>query len=82
MNIESEIQTLLEQAAPLRLLDADDPKALPLGAIVDKINALRAIQSAETAEFRDDVTVAPWPVEGAEAEPPEKRKPGRPKKAE
>jgi hypothetical protein len=64
--IESEIVALAIEADKLRHLDQDDPKALPLGAIVDKINALRA----EQATAPDDLP--------AEAE---RRKPGRPPKA-
>lgn len=63
--IESEIVALAIEADKLRKLDQDDPKALPLGAIVDKINALRAEQST-----------AP---DGEPEEP--KRGPGRPAKA-
>jgi hypothetical protein len=63
--IESEIVSLCAEADKLRKLDQDDPKALPLGAIVDRINALRFEQAT-----------AP---EGEPEEP--KRGPGRPAKA-
>jgi hypothetical protein len=44
-DIEAQIQELLKKAEPLRLLEDDDVKKIPLVAIVDKINALRAEQA-------------------------------------
>jgi hypothetical protein len=44
VDIEAQIQGLLKEGEPLRLLDDDDPKKVPLTAIVDKINELRAQQ--------------------------------------
>lgn len=44
--LEDQIQALLAEAAPLRLLEPDDPAAAELAGIVDQINALRAKQSA------------------------------------
>lgn len=41
MSIETQIQELLDKAAPLRLLPEDEQGEL--GAIVDQINQLRAL---------------------------------------
>lgn len=38
---EKQIKELLAAAEPLRALNEDDPKKIPLAAIVDKINVLR-----------------------------------------
>ena len=65
MKIEDKIAELLEQAAPLRLLPETEQDGL--GAIVDRINALRALQASGQEEF--------------DGEEPVKRGPGRPKKA-
>jgi hypothetical protein len=46
--LEDQIQGLLKAAAPLRELDADDPRAEELAGIVNQINGLRAKQSALT----------------------------------
>lgn len=46
MSVETDIEALLLKAEPLRGLDEDDEKKVPLAAIVNKINALRAIQAA------------------------------------
>jgi hypothetical protein len=43
-DIEAEIGVLLAQASELRALAEDDPHKLPLGALIDRINALRAMQ--------------------------------------
>lgn len=73
--IEDQIAALLAEAAPLRLLSGDSPDAAPLGAIVDRINALRARQAEGEAE------VMPATVEGADAKPETiKRGRGRPTK--
>ena len=78
MNTEDQIAELLAEAEPLRILEDDDPLKVPLTKIVDKINALRAIQANEVP-----VVIEPM-IEGADAkadEPDEpiKRGPGRPK---
>lgn len=49
MNIEDNINELLAEAAPLRLLP--EPEQDGLGALVDRINALRAMQAAGQVEF-------------------------------
>lgn len=63
--IEAEIAILAESADKLRTLDQDDPKALPLAGLIDKINALRAEQSTAPDGEPEEV----------------KRGPGRPAKA-
>ena len=75
MTTEDMIQELLAEAAPLRILEDDDPLKVPLTKIVDKINALRAIQANAVP-----VVIEPA-IEGADAkaEEPVKRGPGRPK---
>jgi hypothetical protein len=82
MTLQDQIEALLAEAAPLRLMADDTPEAAKLGRLVDKINALRAQQSCEAP------VVVNAAVEGAESvdeptEPtePVKRSPGRPKKA-
>ena len=69
MTLEDQIAALLLEAAPLRCLPEIEQGEL--GAIVDRINALRALQAAGVADV-----VAPA-IEPAEV----KRGPGRPKKA-
>jgi hypothetical protein len=64
MTLEDQISALLLEAAPLRCLP--EMEQGELGAIVDRINALRALQAAGV-------------VDAVEQEP--KRGPGRPKKA-
>lgn len=85
MTLEVQIAALLEEAAPLRCLVDDDPAKIPLCRIVDKINALRAIQAGPG--YSRPIVVEADPVvseEGADADGPElpKRRPGRPRKAE
>lgn len=46
--LETQIQALLKAAAPLRLLDADDPRTEELADIINQINRLRAQQSKLT----------------------------------
>lgn len=97
MNLEQQIAELLAAAEPLRSLPADEAEARGLPAIVDSINALRAMQAREPVQ-----APAAWPVleapvaavEGADASDgvdglhpvvqaePVKRKPGRPRKAD
>jgi hypothetical protein len=48
--IEDQIQALLAEAEPLRVLDADDPEQAPLTGLVDQINSLRALQAKATQE--------------------------------
>lgn len=64
MTLEDQIAALSAEAAPLRCLPEFEQGEL--GAIVDRINALRALQAAGF-------------VDAVEQEP--KRGPGRPKKA-
>ena len=71
--IENKIAALLEKALPLRLLDDDDEAKRPLTAIVDKINALRALP-VEVPEVVEAVAEPVVPVEA-----PARR--GRPPKA-
>lgn len=49
MTLEDQIAALLAEAEPLRCLDDDDPKKEALGPLVDRINALRAMESAYAA---------------------------------
>lgn len=51
MNIEDQIQSLADLAAPLRELDDDDPAKAPLAGIVDEINRLRAVQARNALEI-------------------------------
>ncbi len=78
MTIEDQIRDLLAKAEPLRSLPDDEPAKVPLTAIVDEINALRAIQAADAAECPADDSA----IEGDDAADSEGRKPGRPKKAD
>lgn len=48
--LETQIQALLAEAAPLRLLDEDDPRMVELAAIVNQVNSLRAKQSTLTQQ--------------------------------
>ena len=77
MSIETKIAELLDAAAPLRLLDDDDPAKDRLGFIVDEINRLRAIQA--DADRSVDLAEAHIPV--AQVVEPVRRGPGRPRKA-
>ena len=80
MTIQDQIAALLAEAEPLRLLDEREAESQGLGRIVDKINALRALEATEKHDaFIADVK-APLVVEPSVEH--EKRKPGRPKKAE
>ena len=71
MTLEDKIAALLDEAAPLRLLPDDEAEAAGLPKIVERINALRAKQSAGVVQFDENANA-----------PTEKRKPGRPRKAE
>ena len=64
MTLEDQIAALNAEAAPLRCLP--EMEQGELGAIVDRINALRALQAAGVVDAVEHV---------------EKRGPGRPKKA-
>ena len=66
MTIEDQIAALLVKAEPLRLLPETEQDEL--GAIVDRSNALRALQAAGVVDAVDAEEV--------------KRGPGRPKKAQ
>lgn len=84
MNIEAQIQSLLAEAEPMRSLPDDDPATAVLSGIVDKINALRAIQADEAKRA---IPTAPETLPAhieAIPEPAEltKRGPGRPRKVE
>lgn len=84
MTTEEQISGLLAQAEPLRSLPDEEAEAMGLPAIVDAINALRAKMAvaqrdAHEAEFAAIAEAVNPPAEPIE---PEKRKPGRPKKAE
>jgi hypothetical protein len=76
MTLQDEIDALLAEAAPLRLLPDDEAEAKGLPALVDKINRLRAKQS------RDPFLPPEATLEGADSVEPVKRGPGRPKKAD
>jgi hypothetical protein len=76
MSIEDQIDALLAEAAPLRLLPDDEAEANGLPALVDRINVLRAKQSRDPF-FPPEAT-----LEGADSVEPVKRGPGRPKKAD
>jgi hypothetical protein len=62
MSVASMIQSLIDEAAPLRLLAEDDPRRAGLGAIVDSINDLRAVQASPGFVDSED---APMPVKPA-----------------
>lgn len=89
MSIEDDIKRLLELAAPLRLLEDDDPAKGPLTGIVDEINKLRAEQArgalvtaaADLGAAQDAKAESEFAVTAESVNPP-KRGPGRPKKAE
>lgn len=78
MTLQDQIDALLAEAAPLRLLPDDEAEAKGLPALVETINRLRARQA------RDPFTVSDAALEGADGVEPEpaKRGPGRPKKAD
>jgi len=63
------LDQLLAEANKLRGLDEDDPAKVPLAAMVDEINRIRALP-ADEQDTADPVPAAP-----------EKRKPGRPRKS-
>lgn len=73
MSIEDQIQALIAQADPLRLLPADEAESMGLPGIVEQINALRAEQAAG-----DGIYSVPDPIID---DVPPKRGPGRPPKA-
>ena len=75
--IEEQIVALLAKALPLRLLEDDDEAKRPLTAIVDQINALRALP-VEAVEVVAEPE-APVKVVGAPVDAPARR--GRPPKA-
>lgn len=52
MKVTDRIELLIAEADKLRPLHNDDPAKLPLGAIVDEINELRAVMAAPG--FSDD----------------------------
>ena len=65
MNIEDRITAMAAEAAPLRLLPDDEAEIAGLPVLVDRINALRALQAQGVSEVDDEP----------------KRGPGRPRKA-
>lgn len=67
MTVQDQIDALLAEAAPLRLLPDDEAEEKGLPKLVDRINALRAM---------------PLDAEAVEPDPVVKRGPGRPKKAD
>lgn len=78
--IEEQIAVLLGEADKLRPLAEDDPLKLPLALIVDKINALRALQDKSPRSVVEQGENPPnWP--GLEL-PAEKPKRGRPAKVD
>jgi hypothetical protein len=94
MTLQDEIDALLAEAAPLRLLPDDESEAKGLPALVDRINALRAKQAREpfvdakaTIEGEEAKTAYQaaedrmWPRTAGELLAG-KRGPGRPKKAD
>lgn len=82
MTLEDRIAALLDQAAPLRNLPEDEQAGL--GVLVDRINALRALQAAAGTALAGAVDAH----SAAELEAvidsvtPGKRGPGRPRKVE
>ena len=89
MTLEDEIGLLLKRAEPLRCLPDDEPAKIPLTAIVDEINRLRAQQDRQANPLPEPV------IEGADADPEAEpfkaalaekpqplpaRRPGRPRK--
>lgn len=82
MTREDKINALLDEATPLRALPAEAQDAAGLGAIVDRINALRAEQAAGRDELDEAIAErdeAEFTATAASVSPP-KRGPGRPKK--
>lgn len=45
MSIESQIQELLDELAPLRALPEDEAEAAGLPQLIERVNALRAVQA-------------------------------------
>jgi hypothetical protein len=83
MTTEDQIAGLLAQAEPLRLLPDEEAEAQGLPAIVDAINALRAkLAIAQRDGHEAEFAAIAAEVNPPEVSEPEKRKPGRPKKAE
>lgn len=81
MTIEDQITALLSEAEPLRALSEDDPAKEPLGAIVDEINRLRAIQAGETVRNVVELDVDPLAPKLEDKDAPlPVRRPGRPRK--
>jgi hypothetical protein len=76
MSIEDQINALLAEAEPRRLLPDDEAEAKGLPALVDKINRFRARQAL------DHFLPPEATLEGADSVEPVKRGPGRPKKAD
>lgn len=78
---QAEICRLLERAKPLRSLPPDEAESAGLGKLVDQINALRK-QEAD-AERELSLASIKANLGTADDQPePEKRKPGRPRKAD
>ena len=91
MNLEQEIGMLLDQAEPLRCLPDDEPAKIPLTAIVDAINKLRAQQAKVANPLPEpvlegaDADPEAEPFKAALAEQPQSlpaRRPGRPRKSD
>lgn len=80
MTTEEQIQALIAEAEPLRCLSPEEGERQGLGRIVDAINSLRNLQGvAERITHEAEFAAVAEAVNPPE---PEKRKPGRPKKAE
>ena len=70
-DIEADVGVLLAQADELRAMPEDEPMRLPLAGLIDKINALRALQDVNAIS-----TALP------DVDPPvDTPRPGRPRKA-
>jgi hypothetical protein len=79
MSVSAEICRLLERAKPMRLLPPDEAESAGLGRLVDQINALRK----QEADAERELSLASIKANlGAPDDEPEKRKPGRPRKAD
>lgn len=87
MTVSEQIDALLAEAAPLRLLPDDEAEAKGLPKLVDRINALRRRQSIEARVQTENLRVGTLALLEIEADVPagtygSKRGPGRPKKAD
>lgn len=84
MTPEDQIAALVAQAEPLRALPDDEAEAKGLPALVEQINALRAQQAVVPSIYGvlgDPVNGEPVPESVTFHAEPQKRGPGRPRKA-